>query len=131
MRKIGCIFFYILLFHEYTNAQSVSVNRQQFFLDDRAIEVTLTTDIKQLRRNKKNPVYQAARIVMQFSDTVEISEEIRFQQRGFNRKDVCNMASLMLNFKNASSPKLSPLKKLKLVGGCQSGTANEEWLLKE
>ena len=37
----------------------------------------------------------------------------------------------MLNFKNSSSPKLSPLKKLKLVGGCRSGSAYDELLLKE
>jgi hypothetical protein len=37
----------------------------------------------------------------------------------------------MLNFKNPSSPLLSPLKKLKLVGGCRDGSSYDDLLLKE
>jgi hypothetical protein len=68
---------------------------------------------------------------MRFSDTSVISEEIRVQPRGVYRKLNCDIAALMLNFKNTSSPKLSPLKKLKLVGGCRIGSGNEDLLLKE
>ena len=68
---------------------------------------------------------------MQFSDTSIISEEIRVEPRGIYRKNNCDMASLMLNFKNSSSPKLSPLKKLKLVGDCKNGSMYDELLLKE
>ena len=130
MRKL----FFILLTFIFLNsadAQSRSVNRQQFFLDERVIEATLTTDIKKLRSEKKTPVYQLANIVMRFSDTATISEEIRVENRGVFRKATCDIASLMLNFKNTSSPKLSLLKKLKLVGGCRSTGADEELLLKE
>ena len=112
-------------------AQSPEINRQQFFLDDRVIEVSFTTDIKKLRTQKRVPVWQPANIVMRFSDTATISEEIKVEPRGEFRKATCDMASLMLNFKNPGSPKLSPLKKLKLVGGCHSNSNDEELLLKE
>jgi hypothetical protein len=102
-----------------------------FFLDDKPVEVTITTDIRKLRNNKKNPSYQSANIILQFSDTSIINEEIRVESRGIYRKNNCDIASLMLNFKNSSSPRLSPLKKLKLVGGCRSGSAYDELLLKE
>jgi hypothetical protein len=95
------------------------------------IETTVTTDIKKLRNDKRKPEWQPAKIVMQFSDTAVISEEIRVQPRGVFRKTNCDIASLMLNFKNPTSPKLSPLKKLKLVGGCRSSINDEELLLKE
>ncbi len=108
--------------------QTNLVNRQQFFLDERVIEVSLTTDIKRLRTEKKVVTWQPAHIVMRFSDTAVIKEEIRVQPRGEFRKINCDLASLMLDFKNPGSPKLSELKKLKFVGGCRS-TANDEVLL--
>lgn len=130
MRKIYCFILFAAA-HFAICAQTAPVNRQQFFLDDRLIEVTLTTDIKKLRTEKKVPAWQSANIVMQFSDTALIKEEIRVQPRGEFRKASCDIASLMLNFKNLASPLLSPLKKLKLVGGCHSTRTDEELLLKE
>ena len=129
MKKIYTIFPVLIL---YCNSfAQAPINRQQFFLDERLIEATLTTDIKKLRTEKKVPVYLPANIIMRFSDTSVISEDIRIQTRGEFRKYSCDIASLMLNFKNTSSPKLSLLKKLKLVGGCRSTGADEELLLKE
>ncbi|MGI8582903.1 MAG: hypothetical protein ACR2KX_11925 [Chitinophagaceae bacterium] len=130
MRKLYFILLALILSH-LAVAQSSAINRQQFFLDDRVIEATITTDIKNLRSKKKVPVYQPANIVMRFSDTSIVSEEIRIQPRGEFRKINCDIASLMLHFKNPSSPNLSPLKKLKLVGGCGSNSVDEEYLLKE
>ena len=130
MKKIYFIIPGLILYcHSF--AQSQEINHQQFFLDERVIEATLTTDIKKLRTEKRVPFYQPANIVMRFSDTSVVSENIRVQPRGEFRKYSCDIASLMLNFKNPSSPKLSPLKKLKLVGGCRSTGADEELLLKE
>lgn len=111
--------------------QFASLNRQAFFLDDNTIEVALTTDIKKLRTEKKTPTYQPATITMKFSDTLSITEDIRIEPRGEYRRRNCDLASLMMNFKNASSPKLSPLKKLKFVGGCKNSSSYEELLLKE
>jgi len=130
MKKLICIIF-LLLLQYIVYCQTSAVNRQQFFLDDRVIETTITTDIKKLRNDKRKPEWQPAKIVMQFSDTAEISEEIRVQPRGVSRKFNCDIAALMLNFKNPTSPKLSPLKKLKLVGGCHGSIKDEELLLKE
>jgi hypothetical protein len=129
MKKISFILLSVIIY-QVVAAQS-PVNRQQFFLDDRLIEATLSTDIKNLRSSKKKPLYQPANIVMHFSDTAVINEEIRVETRGQFRKENCDIASLMLNFKNQNSPKLSPLKKLKLVGGCRSSHKDEELLLKE
>jgi hypothetical protein len=112
-------------------AQSKRVNRQLFFLDDRVIETTFSTDIKKLRANKKAMAWLPAQIVMNFPDSTEISEQISVQPRGVYRKTNCDLASLMLNFKNPTSPKLSALKKMKLVGGCSGSVRDEELLLKE
>ncbi len=131
MSKLCCFILTLILYYPHAFCQSSLINRQQFFLDDSVIEVTLTTDIKDLRADKKKLAWQPANIIMHFSDTSVISEEIHIEPRGNYRKTYCDIASLMLNFKNPLSPILSPLKKLKLVGGCHNGSANEELLLKE
>lgn len=131
MKKICCIILLLIQQHSLIFSQPSPLNSQLFFLDDKPLEVTLTTDIKKLRTEKKNPQYQDAHIIIQFSDTSTISEDIRVEPRGVYRKNNCDIAALMINFKNSSSPKLSPLKKLKLVGGCRNGSAYDELLLKE
>ena len=131
MKKICCILFLLILKHGSIYSQGSPINRQQFFLDDHTIEVKFTTDIRKLKNDKKVLAYQPATISMKFSDSSTITEEIRVVPRGVYRKQNCDLASLMLNFKNPSSPKLSPLKKLKFVGGCKNGSSYEELLLKE
>lgn len=131
MQKLYCLLFFFILFTCNIYSQHTPVNSQQFFLDDSIINVTITTDIKQLRTQKTKPVWQVANIIMHFSDTFEIKEQVRIEPRGVDRKTHCDLAALMVNFKNAASPLLSPLKRLKLVGSCNSGKTNEEFLLKE
>jgi hypothetical protein len=131
MKKLYCIILSLTLQQSLIFSQTSPINRQSFFLDDKPVEVTLTTDIRKLRNDKKTPAYQPANIIMQFPDSSIINEEIRVAPRGIFRKNNCDMASLMLNFSNATSPKLSPLKKLKLVGGCKTASVYDELLLKE
>src|SRR5580765_1839878 len=131
MRKLVILTLFLSLYSSGIFAQSQPLNRQQFFLNDSVIEVTLITDMRNLRTAKKVPTWQPARFKMHLSDTSVIDEEIRVEPRGIYRKTYCDVASLYLNFKNPGSPLLSPLKKLKLVGSCNTGNTNEEFLLKE
>lgn len=130
LRSAWLIVLYLLHFH-IAPAQVTPLNRQVFFLDDRVIETTLTTDIRKLRNDKKKPAYQPATITMTFSDTMEISCDIGVMPRGSYRKENCDLASLMLNFKSTPGSGLAPLKELKLVGGCHLGLNAENVLLKE
>lgn len=114
-----------------TFAQPAPINRKQFFLSDSIINVELTTDIRKLRSVKKKPEWLPAHIVMNFGDTLSISENIQLEPRGAYRKENCDIASLMLNFNTKESPKLANLKKLKLVGGCHHDIISDELLLRE
>src|SRR5205085_7276423 len=60
-----------------------------------------------------------------------ISEPIRLSARGEFRRTECFVPSIKLDFKSDSSPKLSPLNKLKLVVGCGARADDEKLLLKE
>jgi hypothetical protein len=131
MKLTGLIILLLVFHHSPGFSQSSRINSQLFFLDDRLIDVTLTTDIRKLRNDKKTLAYVPANITMKFSDTSVISEDIRVKPRGVYRKANCDLASLLLNFKNSTSPELSDLKKLKLVSICQKGATFDELLLKE
>src|SRR5450432_356328 len=102
MRKRGLVIITCLLQGYISPAQTSPVNRQLFFLDDRVIETTLTTVIRKLRNDKETPAFQPANIIMRFSDTSVISGDIGVMPRGIYRKENCDMAALMLNFKSKS-----------------------------
>ena len=131
MLKISFLFFILCTTAQPLFSQHAPINRQAFFLSDSVINVQLTTDIKKLRNNKSKPVWTPARIVMNFADTLVIDETIQVEPRGSFRKENCDLASLMLNFNTSTAPRLSKLKKLKLVGGCRNNSSSEELLLKE
>lgn len=115
----------------YIYGQNNVLNRQQFFLDEYPIGVTVTSDLKKLMNERNKPAYQPAHIKMVFSDTVVIEGDIRIMPRGEYRRKYCDLASLMLNFRNPTSPLLSPLQKLKLVSTCKNGKVYNELVLKE
>ena len=129
MQKIYCLLFCLNL-SAGIFSQHVPVNSQQFFLDDSIVNVTLTTDLKQLRSQKNKPKWQPANIEMHFSNTAVISEQVRIEQRGVDRKTHCDLAALMLNFKNKTSPLLSPRGRLKIVGRFYNGKKKQNILLK-
>lgn len=130
MRKI-CILFSIF-FISYTTvySQQNKINRKQFFLDDSIINIQFTTDIKKLKGNKNKPDWQPASIIVQWGDSL-INEKIRVEPRGNYRKEHCEMASLMIDFKTKTSPFLSELKTLKFVGGCHENSSSEDLVLRE
>lgn len=113
-------------------SQTQGINRKDLFNDDRAIEITLITDIPKLLNSKTKPAFQKAGISFKLPDSDStINEVILLRQRGKARKITCDMASLMLDFKTPEAPLLSPLKKLKMVGGCGKTMNDEKYALKE
>src|SRR5690349_1658158 len=79
MRKMYCLVLKFILLYAAASAETFPINKQLFFVNENVIEVTLTTDIKKLRADKKEPSYQPANIVLRFADSSVVSEEIRIQ----------------------------------------------------
>jgi len=107
------------------------VKKNRFFKDDQLIMMDLSTDLKKLVAEKKLNSYQPAKVTLHFPDSSVISEEIRLSARGEFRRQNCFLPTLRLDFRNPGSPQLAPLKRLKLVCGCGTGTVNEKLVLKE
>ncbi len=112
-----------------TSAQQV--DSLKFFADEPLIEMDLTTDIKSLQTENGQDVFQPATVKMKFPDGVVIDEAIQVGPRGKFRRDYCRIPPIMMQFRNATSPRLSSLGKLKLVIACGAASGDEELLLKE
>ena len=117
-----------------TNAagqKALKTDSLKIFADDKPINVTLLTDLRQLINKKLDGKYQNALFSCKLPDSSEVSEQILLRTRGHFRLNNCNMPSLRLNFRSPSSPKLSFLKELKLVNTCDNRQDYEQILIRE
>ena len=114
-------------------AQDKIVSRKNFFLENKPLEVTVTTDLKKLVMTKKNPTLQPANLTWRAVNGGEdIVEPIRIRLRGNNRRENCNLASLMVDFRvDSQKTKTSNLKEMKWVAPCARGIEGEQFVLKE
>ena len=132
MYNLCRICFLLLIEHlSFSQTPSNKLSRSEFFTEERPIKITISTDIRSLRKYSEKPAYQPAAVTVLLPDSSLIHEQIRLKRRGKFRNRECYLASLMLDFKNPSSPDLSPLKRLKWVGGCDDNSSSEQYLLKE
>jgi hypothetical protein len=130
MKKIR--FFFLLSFlTSALFAQSQKIDSVKFFTEEAILDITLTTDIVKMQREKGEDVFQPATVSLKFADNTVIEEPIAVAPRGHFRRDFCNIPPIMVDFKTATSPRLSPLGKLKLVIGCGTNGNDEQLLLKE
>ncbi|MBI5857078.1 MAG: hypothetical protein HZB42_05455 [Sphingobacteriales bacterium] len=111
--------------------QSKAVDSTRFFTEEGIINMSFSTDVRELQNSKGEEVYQTATVSLRFPDSTVINETIRAAARGHFRRDNCVIPPLLLNFHNETSLLLSPLGKLKLVIGCGTATADEQLILKE
>jgi len=113
--------------------QEKVVSRKQFFLDTSVIELVLRTDVKKLIRQKANPTFQPASINWKNADSSgDVKEAVRIRLRGNNRRETCNLASLMLDFRvEGENSRLKNLKEMKWVAPCMKSQDGEQFVLKE
>lgn len=109
-------------------SKTTTLDRLQFFLDERPLEMTITTDFRKMQSERKKGVYQNGSVTMHLPGLDPVTEDFRLYARGEFRRQNCRMPGLMVNFKSPTSPVLSPLKKMKLTCGC-GPTSNDEKLL--
>ena len=138
MKKIQWIILLVFLLNNLTingqtaavAAPSINLNRIAFFAEDKAVQISLSTDFKKLLAERKKGAYQPAVATLHLSEADVITGNMNLYVRGEFRRKECFMPGLMLNFKDTAS-KLSFLKKMKLVCGCTSNSYGEQLLLME
>jgi hypothetical protein len=108
-----------------------SSKKIKLFKDDVPIQMTLTTDIRQLTGEKEKAEFQKAIVTLKLPDSTLVKEEIELRARGNFRREYCYIPSLMLNFKTAETNRTASLEKMKMVCTCRMGNEFEELVLKE
>ena len=111
-------------------AHAQLVDQVKFFENDTILNVKLTTDINKLVRTSAKPEYLSATFSCSIADS-PIREQVRIIPRGNMRRQICNVPPVKINFKNTTSPALSPLGSLKIVYGCSQNANADQWVLKE
>lgn len=108
-----------------------SAKKIKLFKDDVPLQMTLTTDIRQLTGEKDKAEFQKAVVTCKLPDSTLVNEEIELRARGNFRREYCYIPSLMLNFKTSDSNRTASLEKMKMVSTCRMGKEFEELVLKE
>jgi hypothetical protein len=127
---IICLLFAISI--SVKSQSATQIDSIQFFLEERPMEATLSTDLKIIVGEKpEGKNYIPATFTTKFPDSTLVSEQIRITTRGAVRRQICYMPPLRLNFHNTTSPRLYPLHNLKLVVGCKTNVDYEQYVLKE
>ena len=129
MRQFNCLLVVLLL--SATTVKSQLVDSARFFTDEAIVDMTLTTDIRKLQNEKGVEVFQPATVVSRFPDSTVIEEQILVAPRGHFRREYCNIPPVLIDFSNPTSPRHTPLGKLKLVIGCGTRGNDEQLLIKE
>jgi len=131
MKKINRLVVLLSFVLSFASINAQPIDTVSFFTDEKPFDLTLTSDLKNLMNKRMQKAYQPATVSMSFPDGTVIKEDIRIQTRGKFRLETCYMPPIMLNFKNTTSPRLKPLKKLKLVVGCETSGDDEQLIIKE
>lgn len=130
MKKIKWLFL-ICVIASALVSEAQPVDSVKFFSDEAIVEMTLTTDIAKMQREKGEDMFQPATVSLHFPDNTTIAEPVSVAPRGHFRREYCNIPPIMVDFSSPASPRLSSLGKLKLVIGCGTNGNDEQLLLKE
>src|SRR2546423_7927946 len=110
------------------------VHAPVFFESQDPIEVTLTTNIGNIRGDKgSDPPWRPATLAYHGPDGTPISVPIKARTRGIWRLKTCNLPPLRLNFsgETAKGTIFHRLDKPKLVSYCQDMDSYEQYILQE
>jgi hypothetical protein len=129
--KIWAIHFFFFLLACPGIAQKKKIDEKKFFMDERPVQMKLSTDIRSLLLEKTTLNYVNASIHCVFPDSAVAEGKVQIKPRGHFRKDNCRLTPLTVNFKNEGAPAFSKLGTLKLVVGCGVKDDDDQTLLKE
>ncbi len=131
MKKIKWLLLAFIISSSFLSSAQAKVDSIKFFTDEDIVEISLSTDIRKLQNEKLPDVFQEAEVTLTLPGSTPIKEAITVGARGHFRREQCNIPPIMIDFKNPTSPLLSPLGKLKLVIACGAKADDEQLVLKE
>ena len=106
----------------------------QFYTFDHQIkEITITTAIRPLLKNRSKEEYQAATISYTDQSGLLQNQQIKVRARGVMRKEICDYPPLKLKFKKTALQEagLQTFNKLKLVHQVNASSHAESYIFRE
>ena len=118
------------------NAQNAvltkKVDHVQFFKDTAMLNVTITTNMSKIMRQKQK---EGAQFPAYFSSTLAdgftVNDSVTLEVRGHFRREYCYFPPIRVLFKSSPYAATRPLGTLKLVSQCKTFSNDKQWLLKE
>lgn len=127
--------FAFLMQNKLVSAQDIDsvLFTNDFFDNDRALQLTLKFDIKKFTDEKMEEEYLPTTLLFFIDDTIEIKKQVRIKSRGIVRKKSCYFPPYFINIKNAGLQNnlFSDLNKVKVVSHCENTKTYTNYLLKE
>lgn len=103
------------------------------FSSDVLLEATMKFDLLSYIRKNLNGASLDGFLTFKLSETDSIQEKVKLKARGSSRYDNCGFPPMEVNFKDPINAYIDSLKanKVKLVTHCETGNANNVYVLKE
>jgi hypothetical protein len=134
-KKVGLTVALLFFSGMFVFAQTLVVDKKNFFIDEHILEMDVVTDMKKLVGEKLEKDYatnfQPATLTCRFADSTKVTEEIEIRARGKFRREECYVPSIMVNFKTPGAVIFKKLGKLKFVWPCSNAGYDEQLVLKE
>jgi hypothetical protein len=117
---------------EPTFEDTLEVYNDLFYINE-PLHLTLTFDVKDFQRTRKDEKYKKAKMTCVVSDSFQVTHEVRVKARGIYRRDNCQMPPFWLNIRYAGieTEQLANVVKMKVVTRCKSSSVYDEYVLRE
>jgi hypothetical protein len=106
---------------------------EDLFWDEYPIRLTLTLDLKEFQKTRKDEKYHPATLTCQVNDTFSVRHPVRLKTRGFYRRDHCSTPPFYLNirYSGIEAEELRDITRIKVVTHCKSSGHYQDYILRE
>lgn len=106
---------------------------RDLFESDELLRLSLSFDIRQFKKAKRNPEYQDAVFRIFNPDSSFVEKNVRIKPRGIRRLEHCHFPPIKLNFKKIKfkNEYMDQQSTMKFVTHCKSSNYYETYILKE
>ncbi|MEO5906428.1 MAG: hypothetical protein ABIQ11_06870, partial [Saprospiraceae bacterium] len=133
-RFLSRLLFTFLLFTLFTlNVFSQGQSILQWMRQDKALDLYLTTNWKELEKKKDDKIYMPARLFLKKENGDTMALDLKCKTRGHMRLTICGNPPLKLKFSKSELAKrsCSEMNEIDLVHPCQNGEAYDQYILRE
>lgn len=106
---------------------------ESLFTEEQPLEMTLKTDLKQFRKERRKEQYQPAEMTIGMNESFQSTYPVRIKARGIYRRDNCTLPPIMLNIRHSKidADSLKDIVKMKLYVRCKSVKQYNDYILRE